>query len=491
MGLGIRGCVWRVIGCLPWLLTLGYPGFGAGTPWQGELFSDVIPATDPAYDYLATLTGTAANLRPRPLTFAEWQAHLAQLPSSSVQQGLDHASPNLQHLMAVARWRAGLTARLPKETLGYTAQMFLRGFPEQTDWHTARGAYRLSGFAALSEEVLLEVALSDQRRLEGDYTAEFDLLPLARLLVRREDFQVEIGRGNLRWGSGLSGGLLVGDTTPPIHYFRFGFPLPLPLLGNWQVEQFYSEIRENGRRHWWLGRRAWRPLGLRWSLTLNEAAKALKLPNGVLTQFLPLYLYQYWMQSQVGHSGWFNYLAEIGLQYHGSQGEKAYLFVLADDLQAPNFLRRRRTVTPRKLGLLIGGQWQNWLLPGSRWVLEALYTDGTEDGGTYGAAGHEADYAYFYKGLPMGHPIGTNRRGLYARVEWGNARWWFALEGWSTAPTTQQIPVVRGQRLEAELGYQLHPQSLLLVRYRTRNETRPDGVPDRRSGWWLEWSQRF
>lgn len=441
--------------------------------------NDILPRSDPAYDYLAVLHSTPANLRLRPLTISEFRVRVSDLGNRS---NLSDA------LLNAARWRAFLIDKLPPETVGGTVLLTGQIFPERSSWRTPFGSYRAVGFAALGEHALLEIVVSDMRRLEGDNPSAFNLLEIARVSARYGKFQLEAGQGNLRWDSSVSGGVLVNDAAPSVPYVKVKFPLDIPVAGRLHLEQFYSQFRESGETHYWGARRISKSLNDRLTLTLQESFKAMDLPGGLLSQFLPYYWYQKIMSTgERRQSGWFNYLAGLGLEYRLPSEDDLYLFVIADDLRGPDFWGGRAS-TRRKLAIVVGTR----ICPvqGVRIILEGVFTDGTPDGGTYGPSIHPPDYAYFYRGLPLGHSAGSNRRGIFARLEIERGKGWLALEGFASARTTNDTDTLRGQRLEAELGYQLVDSGLLLLRYRTHNEHTSSTV-DRRSGWWLEWSQRF
>jgi hypothetical protein len=473
--MSIRG--WELLLCIAAAFAVCSSSFCRSLPST----DDILPRSDPAYDYLATLQPAPGPLRLRPLTKAEWVAALAEIPEpvdNSIRSAFSYA----------ARWRAGLIEKLPPETVGGTVLLTGRVFPERSPLRTALGSYRATGFAGLGEHALLEVVLSDRQRLEGEKPSAFEVLELARVQARYGKFQLEAGQGSLRWDSSVSGGVLVSDAAPPVSYAKIGFPLQLPLVGQWQFEQFYSQFRESGETHYWGARRVSKSLNDRLTLTLQEAFKAMDLPGGLLSQFLPYYWYQKIMSTGVRRqSGWFNYLAGLGLEYRLPSEDELYLFAIADDLQGPDFWGGRNS-TRRKLAVVAGAR----LYPsqGVRLILEGVFTDGTPDGGTYGPSIHASDYAYFYRGLPLGHTIGSNRRGVYARLEAERGCWWLAFEGFASARTTTDTDALRGNRLNAEIGYQVTNEGLLLLRYRTHNE-RTGSLTDHRSGWWLEWNQRF
>lgn len=447
---------------------------------------DALPKQDPAYDYLSALDMAPGALRMRPLTRSEWRDQLARASDNSVSSlFLNPFELNIRH---ATEWRAGLRESLPSQTFGITASAHLRAFPERSEISTARGSYRITGFAAVGPQTLLEAVFSDQRRLEGAHTREFDLLPWVILYSRVGQTQFQAGRAHLRWDPALSGSLLVGEEAPPVPYLQVQTPLDIPFLGRWRFEQFFAQQRESGQTHWQGARRFQKTLNPRWTLTINEGFKALALPEGAMSQIVPYYLYQKWATNKKRGSGWFNYLAGGGLEYHIDARQSIYAQLLVDDLRAPDFFGGRNSPTPRKFAGLLGAR----LYPDdqSRFIVEAVFSDGTPDGGTYGPSIHAPEYAYYYRGLPMAHPIGSNRHGLFARYEREHDRLWVAVEGFFTDRASQAFDVKRGHQIHGEIGYRVAQGGMLLLRYRSHLE-RDNTLTDCISGWWLEWQQRL
>jgi hypothetical protein len=433
---------------------------------------------DPLYDLLARATRTPAALTRTPLSTDELRHALQKA----------YGEPNSAEA-SFLRWRLRQIEPLTpgRGVLITTLNGF--GYPDDSNWETsAKGTYRVVGLWALGEQALLEMVWSDDARRESTNPAAFDTLPLARFTVRTGEWEWQFGRANLRWAGGYSGALLVNDAMPPVPYARVAFPMRLPLIGQWQFEQFYAQFEQDGQTVWWSGRRFTRALDSRWSLSAAEAFKALHLPDGVLSQLVPFYLYQKWMSHADIGSGWFNYLAEVGLTYRLNETDRLYLFWFIDDIRAPDFLGGRGANTPRKVATLLGARLKP--TPNTRLIIEGVLTDGTENGGTYGASGHDPRYAYFYKGLPMGHPFGSNQRGLYTRFEWEQKRWLLAMEGWNIGRFHPWLPGERGYQFEMQLSYQVAPASLVSLRYRTRH-LRENDLPDARCGWWFQWSVLF
>lgn len=422
------------------------------------------PRDDPLY-------GLQAYLQPTPHT-------LVRAPRSA-DELLPRLSGDARAEAHIARWKLGDAPALPPNALFIQAE--LQGFlyPERSDWRAPTGAYRIVGVWAASEQMLLELVLSDARRRDS---SAFDTVPYARFTFQTGEWRWQVGYANLRWLGGYSGGMLVNDESPPVPHAIVQFPLRIPLLGRWQFEQFLSAFEQDGQTTWWSARRIERNFGNRWTLSLAEAFKALELPGAAASQIAPYYLYQKWYSDAQRGSGWFNYLAEVGVVYKPDAQQRYYLFWLMDDLRAPTAFGGS-SITPRKVAVLVGAR----LHPArnTRLILELVRSDGTRTGGVYDSSGHEPRYAYFYKGLPMGHPVGANRIALYTRAEHENGRWLLAVDYASLRRFHQYRPGVRGYTLELLVGYQTAERSLLCVRYRA-SSLRDSGAPDARAGWYLQ-----
>ncbi len=223
-----------------------------------------------------------------------------------------------------------------------------------------------------------------------------------------------IGQSPLRWGGGYSGAMLLSDTPPPLPYISYRKDWHLGRrLGTWHFGQIASVFEEGGSRRYVMARRLRRELTPRWEISMAEAFKANKLPDGLVALVLPYYVYQhlYTWSRYKGQDEWFNYLADVQLVYRFGD-QKMYLDLLLDDLQAPRWLTRFRYTTPRKAGILLG---YHRLLPrNARLTVEVAHTDGT-GGGVY--TFKDPRNAWRYRDAVLGHPVGTNRDMLWIRLD--------------------------------------------------------------------------
>lgn len=387
----------------------------------------------------------------------------------------------------VARWKLGDTPALPAGSTLLLVELQGFAFPDQSDWRTAEATYRIVGAWAINAQTLLEVVWSDVRRRAGESPSVFDTIPHIALTLQTGAVRGRVGYGTLRWLGGYSGGMLVNDEMPSVPYAAIEFPLRVPLLGEGRFEQFVSEFEQDGAKTWWGARRFERDFGARWTLALAEAFKALQLPEGAVSQIIPYYLYQKWYSESRRGSGWFNYLAEVGIVYKPDAQSRLYLFWLMDDLRAPTALGGS-SITPRKVATLVGVRL--YPTPDTRVILEVVRSDGTRTGGVYDSSNHTPRYAYFYKDLPMGHPIGANRIGFYARAEHESGAWFYAVDYANLRRFHEYRPGVRGYVLGITVGYQVAPRGVVSVQYRA-SRLRDTGAPTTQAGWYLQAITQF
>jgi hypothetical protein len=427
---------------------------------------------DPLYDYCAHAIPTPSTLLRTPRSADEL---LRTLPS------------DLHTPTQIARWKLRDAPSLPPQARMLIVELQAFTFPDRSDWRTAEATYRMTGAWAVNPQTLLEVVWSDARRRAGDNPSAFGTVPYATLTLQRGTVRGRVGYSTLRWLGGYSGGMLVNDETPPVPHAAVQFPMRIPLLGEWRFEQFLSQFEQDGAQTWWGARRLERDFGAQWTLALAEAFKALQLPEGVVSQLVPYYLYQKWYSDSRRGSGWFNYLAEVGIVYKPDSQNRLYLFWLMDDLRAPTAFGGS-SITPRKVATLIGARLHP--APNTRLIFELVRSDGTPTGGVYDSSGHAPRYAYSYKNLPMGHPIGANRIGLYTRAEHESGRWLYAVDYATLRRFHEYRPGARGYALNLTIGYQASERNIVSLQYRARR-VRDTGAPTTQAGWYLQAITQF
>ena len=282
-----------------------------------------------------------------------------------------------------------------------------------------RLAWRLSGVYSLTPRADMVFSLDTTRSL----FEQRPILPWAYMLQLRLYTSLgewRVGQAPLRWGGGYSGAMLLSDTPPPLLYVDYRQHWHLgKRLGTWRYEQMATLFDEDGSRRYVMARRLSRALSPRWQISLAEAFKANKLPAGLSALVLPFYLYQHLFTWRLygGNDEWFNYMAEVQVQYRFAQ-QNLYVDLLLDDLQAPRWLTRFRYTTPRKSGVMVG--YQHLLPGGGQFVAEMAHTDGDPGGGVYNFK--IAENRWRYRDAVLGHPVGTNRDMLYLRLDLPMAR---------------------------------------------------------------------
>lgn len=415
--------------CIRWVLTLCI----CQSILQSVVGSDVPPLNTPESDLIAPVLAQTTNssLRLAPLTQRVWcEEELLRLS----------AHTNTPHAEAIRRLLGG--GEQPEASA-------LAGLVLLTSEDDPRLVYRLSGVHSLSPNVDAVLVLDTTR----SFLEERPILPwvyTAQLRIYTSLGEWRIGQAPLRWGGSYSGAMLISDTAPPL--FHLGYRKEWYLgkrLGTWRYEQIATLFDEDGSRRYVMARRLSRDLSPRWHLSLSEAFKASKLPDGAAALVMPFYLYQYitmWRYYH-GEDEWFNYLADVQVQYRW-RNQRIYLDLLLDDVQAPRWLTRFRHKTPRKSGVLIG--YHTPIANGGQFIAEIAHTDGNPGGGTY--TYKIPQNRWRYRDAVLGHPAGTNRDMLWLRLDLPLAQsGYLALEYTNSrlANATPEVPV--GKAWEAHL----------------------------------------
>lgn len=276
-----------------------------------------------------------------------------------------------------------------------------------------------------------------------------DFPTVETLFVRYNTRAVDITVGQLplRWGPGYSGGLLFSDNSPTVPQLRLekGFDLPGSLgrrIGKLYFTQVSGEFYEpdvptaadnaRGTKRYLFGRRLETAGdGGPWKLSLSESFKATRLPGAGWAFVLPFYAYQDAFTHEPGKSDhrllgflanghtypntqWFNYLVDAQLTYRviPNRDASVYTDFMVDDIKAPKGLQGFSGRVPRKIGLLVGGNFPR-LDSAGRYGLRLEYA--TLDPNTYGSV--SPPVAYDNEGTAIGYPYGGNTHLFFGRFD--------------------------------------------------------------------------
>lgn len=408
---------------------------------------DIVPLNQPENDLVGRLLsqGEKQGLLLAPLSGRLWsREHLLQL----AQKGNTREATALQRL---------LRGHDASSTSAISAIALLTAEEEP------RFVYRVSGIQSFNDKVDV-VFTADTTRSLYEQRPLMPWLYTAQLRLYTSLGEWRVGQAPLRWGGGYSGAMLLSDYAPPLPHLsyrqRWHFGRQ---LGTWQFEQVVTRFEEDGSPRYVMARRLSRKLSDRWSLSLSEAFKANKLPDAVLAVIAPFYLYQHVTTRRYypNRDEWFNYLADIQVQYRWRE-QRAYLEILLDDLQAPRWLTRYRYTTPRKSGILVG--YHTPLKGGGQLVVEVIHTDGDPGGGTYSYKIPENRWRY--RDAVLGHPAGTNRDMLYLRLDHPlGGRGYLALEHVNARRANATPLVSAGQGWTLLLGGVLEEGYVIVLRW--------------------------
>jgi hypothetical protein len=336
-----------------------------------------------------------------------------------------------------------------------------------TGGDTLRGVYRAAGVASVTSRLLTAVSLTNERQL---YSTDGDAFPILENYVARWHTgfaEWEIGKTGRRWGPGFGGTMLLSDNAPALFQLRGLKHLSLWFLGrDYTFEQFIATLDEIGGRRYIVARRLSRPFGRRAGMSIDEAIKSSSTRDWPLALFVPLYVYNHTAFSDAEKARTVNYLAGGDLWYAPSDAVRLYGDLVLDDITTPLGLGYH---VPRKIGYLLGINLPH--LNGRRtdvWLEWAL-TDGEQPGSTLQEGGtyihRNPTLSWYVNDLPIGHPMGQNRRGPFARVRHRFSRRFTAIGEWEDEGQWRPMPVV-GDRRRAMLygAYDLRPDRSVALR---------------------------
>jgi len=425
---------------------------------------DLAPVNAPENDLVARLHGGSVKLAP--FTQRVWsEEELLRLSEGKTTSDAE----GLRRLL-----------RGPKEP---EASVFA-AFAFLTAENDPRLAWRLLGIHSLQHSIDFVYALDTTRSLL-EQRPSMPWAYVAQLRIYTAFGEWRVGQAPVRWGGGYSGAMLLSDHPPPLIHADYRATWYLGRrLQTWQFEQLSAMFSENGERRYLMARRLRRELSPRWEISLAEAFKASKLPYAVTAYVMPFYLYQhvYTWTLYGRNDDWFNYMAEVQVKYQFA-GQKAYLALLLDDVQAPHWLTRFRYRTPRKTGFLLG--YCRPFPEGGQLAVEVIHTDGEPGGGVYEFK--SPANRWVYRGAVMGHPAGTNRDMLWLRLDLPlSQRSYLVLEHTNSrrANATPEVPAKKAWQLQ--LYFLLPDEYMLGVRWQQ------DTIrADTRTRWLLQLGRLF
>lgn len=330
-----------------------------------------------------------------------------------------------------------------------------------------RGVYRGAGVLSLDRRVLAALSLTNERQL---YSTDPNAFPvLEQYLVRwHSGFgDWEVGKGGRRWGPGWNGTMLVSDNAPSIFQLDWKIRFSLGFLGHdYTFEQFAGTVDDEGGRRYIVSRRLSRPFGRRAGASISEGIKSASTRDFPVALILPFYAYNHLVFTDAEKARTVNYLVDGDLWYAPSDSVQLYGDLVVDDITTPLGLGYS---VPRKIGYQLGLHLPRLNHGRTDVRLEWALTDGEKpgssvhEGGTY--IHRNPSLSWFHDGLPIGHPMGTNRRGPFARVRHRFGRRFTAIGEWEDERQWRPTPVV-GDRRRAMLygAYDLRPDLSLSLR---------------------------
>jgi hypothetical protein len=440
---------------------------------------DLVPRGDWSYDLLASIArrGLLPGVSARSLHGDELRtrAEMAELVAQAAQRA-DSLPPGmratLRHLVSEYRPELGsrtgeLLAQLNAPARGGFVGGYLMGRVITGDGTALSGIYRADGAASINRYLLATVQGTNERRLWSEKPDAFN--DLERLTLRLETRHVtwELGKRDDYWGPGYGGAMLVSDNAPGMLALRGEALLKLGFLGDWRVVQTAGTFNETGGRKYVVARRFSRMFSRRFGLSLSEAIKTNTTRDLYFALFLPLYGYGKILDSDVRNSERLNYLANIDAWYSLGHVVAIYGDFLLDDVTAP--FKLGPVDVARKIGYLLGVQVHPQRGSDRTEIrLEYAFTDGntpgfTPEGGTYWH--RNPDLAWYHDGLSMGHRIGRNRRGPFARVRHRFTPRVTAIVEWEDETQFRTTPAVGDRRRLTLYGaYDLRPDRSLALR---------------------------
>jgi hypothetical protein len=329
------------------------------------------------------------------------------------------------------------------------------------DGGTVRGVYRGAAVASIDPNLLVALSATNERQLRSEDPKAFPILENYVVKWRTGAAEWELGKTGRRWGPGWNGTMLLSDNAPAVFQLDGKVRFSLGFLGHdYTFEQFAGMVDDLGGRRYMAARRLSRPFGRRAGASISEAIKTSSTRDFPLALILPFYLYNHVAFTDEEKARTVNYLAGADFWYAPRDSVRLYTDFVVDDITAP-FGFGSYSV-PRKVGMQFGLHLPHLNAGRTDVRVEYAVTDGEKpgsslhEGGTY--IHRVPSLSWFHDDLPIGHPMGQNRRGPFVRLRHRFGRRFTAIGEWEDEQQWRATPVV-GDRRRAMLygAYDLKP----------------------------------
>lgn len=355
---------------------------------------------------------------------------------------------------------------------------------------TVQGVYRAAGVVSLDPRLLAAMSLTNERRLYSTDPRAFPILEHYLVHYRTGSTEWDLGKTSRHWGPAWNGAMLLSDNAPAIFQLNGKVRFSLGFLGHdYTFEQFAGTVDDAGGRRYIVARRLSRPFGRRAGASISEAIKSSSTRDFPVALILPFYAYNHLVFNDEEKARTVNYLAGADVWYAPSNSVRLYTDFVLDDITAP--LGLGTYSVPRKIGILFGLHLPRLNHDRTDVRLEWALTDGEKpgssvhEGGTY--IHRVPSLSWFHDELPIGHPMGTNRRGPFLRVRQRFGSRFTAIGEWEDEQQWRARPAV-GDRRRAMLygAYDLRPNRSVALRVQ-----RTGGALGRDTLWELQGGYSF
>jgi hypothetical protein len=395
-------------------------------------------------------------------------AHLVQLFSYEIRRAGRDPDALLSSLYALS---PPTGARPLSRPVGRITGFGLARFIESSgDGTSLRGVYRGAGVASLDRRVLSALSITNERQL---YSTDSEAFPvLEHYLVRwHSGFgDLELGKTGRRWGPGWNGTMLLSDNAPEVFQLDWKIRFSLGFLGHdYTFEQWFGTVDDVGGRRSIGARRFSRPFGRRVGVSLGESIKSASTRDWPAALVLPFNAYEHLVFNDQEKAKTTNYLAYGDIWYAPINSVLLYGDLVIDDITTPSFLGGGYHV-PRKIGYQLGLRLPHLDHERTDVVLEWALTDGEEpgssvhEGGTY--QHRNPSLSWQHDEVWIGHPMGPNRRGPFARVRQRIGHHFTVIGEYEDERQWRSIPAVHDRRRALLYGaYDFRPDLSVSVQF--------------------------